>query len=417
MRNINKYFYVSLTACAGLLNIISILVFVRKVDVHTSDLFLFSLAFVNFIVIFFSSPVNTGKLKFLFLKFESLEEEKQILAYRLYTSALKLLPLIFIVSILVLYMILNFTEFYYEGSKHEFIVLLSFYCVSVLCFEWMKIEIQIDKKFTLFALFFVIMSFSTLLAVVFYIDSLSDYLLFGIVIRTIFIIYDCYKRCIKQRFKEESIHDNYKIHKWEFVRSIQVYSLSVFFTGLSAFLPSYFLSFFPAGHLTAYQLAYRFITSPLALIVTPYVDYVRYSLSKASMNFKNYFINALLIVLVTSFLSIVVLCFSENIARFFLTDQQYIAIFTTTLSYIIFSMTSGAIYIFNTRLAELNFSIAKMSVTGMSIHSLYLVIALISAYIINFELFVLSRVLIDVLVFLPTSYYFLRKSHVVIKHK
>ncbi|WP_156897022.1 hypothetical protein [Ferrimonas kyonanensis] len=409
----NKYLYVALSGGSGALNVVTILLFVRALGVESSDLFLFTLAFVNFVVILCASPINTGKLKYLINKYDSDEDIKRAVSHGLYLVGLKYTPYLLILVLAVFFCLLKTSSLNYNDSLLSYSLIVSIYSISCVLYDWNKIELQIEKSFIEFSAFNLFLNLIAVLCVYFLFDSVVDFLILLGAIRFVFVLYCSVRRHQDCKNSEVNVSGDMQSEFNEMISTLKFYSFSVFFTGLSAFLPGYLLSFYQTGYLTAYQLAYRFITAPLSLLITPFVDYVRYSLKTSLIMPSDYTKNVVVVLSFTIFLSGGLLVFSREVSSFFLHDEQYVEIFVSTMQVLALSMVSGALYILNTRLAELRYSISRMSTIGLSIHCAYILLIIFSTCIRDFDYFVLSRLVIDLFVFLPVSFYFLKRSNAV----
>jgi len=411
MFDLKKTFYMGLTAFSGLLNIAIVLFFVKKLDINQSDLFLLSLGFVNFFMVLISSPMNTAKVRYL-LSLDGTDEIKNTLSFNLYLFSLRYIPYLFLIILVLSFSLVFSLQFTFHYSKLIYASTLTIYVLSCVFFELTKVEYQINRNFIKFSYLNVSMNIIVFTLVIFCDLDLISFFIIGTLIRSVIIFNYIYMVNNTRKEYHESEH-SISVHFYKLINTIKVYSFSVFFTALSGFLPNYLLSFFQPGYVTAYQLAYRFIMSPLALLITPYVDYVRYNLKSPGIEIKNYLRHLLSILFLTTSICLFIIFISDEISNYFLESNETKEIFEFTLKTFTFVMITSAIYIFNTRMAELKYSISIMSVIGLLIHIFYLILITFSTYNYNYNYFVFSKLFVELCLFIPISFYFLKSSNVI----
>ncbi|WP_050052364.1 hypothetical protein [Vibrio coralliirubri] len=405
----------SLTAVSGLLNIATMLSFVRNSKISEADIFFISLSITSFFVILLSSPINTGKIKYLLSLKNKDSDFIRALSLKMLLKMVTYLPYAFFVIFLVSYFAISLSDISHDYNDFVLAFSISLYVCSCIIFEQVRIENQIAKSFVIFPSANAMLNIIVLFGVTFFKFGLLEFLYTSLVIRMLISILYFVRTVdnVKNECLDAFNSIDSKFHVGEFFNVVRVYSGAVFITALSSFLPSFLLSFFGVGVITSYQLALRCITSPMALVITPYVDFIRYSLSHADVNIRKYTQHLLVILLFSSSLSLFLFLSSSIIESFFIKDSSFKGVFTYSIVILSFSLISGSVYIFNTRLAELKLSLSKMSIAGLLVHCTYLFLISLATFLNDFDLFLWSKFFIDIIVFLPLSFWFIYSSKIV----
>ncbi|OOE48891.1 hypothetical protein BZG12_16365 [Salinivibrio kushneri] len=407
----SRYIYIILSGGAGLINMIAIFIAVSSLNTSDSDYFLLSLSFVNFCVVLFGSPLNTGKLKFVHN--ECLDKDVNTVSDYIFFKLIRFSPLLFIL-ILSFYCILLYYSDVNVNSIYDVIAVALCSLFSIV-FEFCRIDRQIERSFLSISSSIMLINLILLTYILSFNFSPLFYFVLLTLLRSGFSGIEILRRLRRYGSSMCSI-DNEGIMR-RFFNMVRFYWLSVLITALSGFLPGYFLSFFQSGYLTVYQLAYRVITAPLSLVITPFVDYIRYNVGKEKITLSTYLSS---IGTMMTFSGLIICgCFflSGHLSEQLISDSDYESLFRDTLILLSFCLIPGSIYILNTRISELGFCISTMSAFGLLIHSFYILLISIFAYLSNFDMFVISKLIVDFFMFLPVSFFFLFKSNRIFRFK
>ncbi len=382
----------------------SLFIAVSSLNTIDSDFLLLSLGFINFCVILFGSPLNTGKLKFLQNNFP--EKDINVVSDFIFFSLARALPFLLILVLVIYYILISFSKI--ELPAISELVIVSICAIISITFEFCRIDRQIERNFLVISSTIILINSVVLVYVSFFEFTPLYYFLLLSVLRGLFVAREMFKR--RKRYKNQCKTLNSEGILWKLFNLVRFYWFSVLVTALSGFLPSYFLSFFQAGYLTIYQLAYRVLTAPLSLIITPFVDYIRYSLRGNKLAFKVYISSVGLMSIFNALVILFCFVFSGQISSLVVNDVNYQETFERALFMLSLCLIPGSIYILNTRIAELGCSISVMSTFGLVIHCIYLGLISTFSYYSNFDMFVNSKLMVDFIIFLPVSFIFLFKS-------
>lgn len=401
----NKYVHIAASGLAGVVNALTIIMFVKSSTIEHSDMLLVSVAIVNFFNILVTSPINASKQSHI-INIEVIDERDRInISNGMFLYSLYLTPFIVLFSFLCSFIFLE----NYLNTSWIFNLILSVYCLVFILFELIKIEKYIKRKFIHISLFLFVNNLFVFTVVIYKDMTVIGFFIISSICKLCFILF-----YILKISRETNLDDyNIKNHMRVLISKIHVYSFSVLVTATSSLLPSYLLSFFGSGYVTAYQLSLRLINTPISLIVTPFVDFVRYNITSKAITKKGYYHNIIIIFVFCFLYSGIIYLTSDYIGEFLLVDEESVKnTFVNCLVSLLPIIFLSSMYIYNSRLSELNLSLTAMSLIGLSIHALYLALISYSTYISNDLSFIYSKVIVEILFFI-VSIYFIRKSRLV----